>query len=111
MDVPYSSLESQAVLKWSGGSPQRTVAVYNCPKPPSTRISLTLSAITRSREVWLMTTGDAKASAVATLMEEGVTPQLLPAAGALGSHATRVFLDAAAASLLSNCADLRASAR
>ncbi|MDJ0417707.1 MULTISPECIES: 6-phosphogluconolactonase [Rhodococcus] len=99
--------DSPAVLE----KQREVVAVYNCPKPPSTRISLTLSAITRSREVWLMTTGDAKASAVATLMEEGVTPQLLPAAGALGSHATRVFLDAAAASLLSNCADLRASAR
>jgi 6-phosphogluconolactonase len=90
---------------------REVVAVYNCPKPPSTRISLTLSAITRSREVWLMTTGDAKASAVAMLMEQGLTPQQLPAAGALGSHATRVFLDAAAASLLSSCEDLAASAR
>lgn len=79
---------------------REVVAVYNCPKPPSTRISLTLAAITRSRAVWLMTTGEAKASAVATLMGQAATSEQLPAVGAHGSSVTEIFLDRAAARLL-----------
>ncbi|HEX2297601.1 MAG TPA: 6-phosphogluconolactonase, partial [Pseudonocardiaceae bacterium] len=42
---------------------ERTVvAVHGCPKPPPTRITLTLPAIRRAAEVWLMTTGGAKAA-------------------------------------------------
>ncbi|QTJ70160.1 6-phosphogluconolactonase (plasmid) [Rhodococcus sp. ZPP] len=90
--------DSPAVLDMQ----REVVAVYNCPKPPSTRISLTLSAITRSREVWLMTTGEAKAAAVSVLMKKELPAQQLPAAGAQGLSATRLFLDAAAASLLTS---------
>src|SRR6185503_11365378 len=40
------------------------VAVHGCPKPPPTRVSLTLPAIRKATEVWIITTGDAKAGAV-----------------------------------------------
>ncbi|MFJ6677043.1 6-phosphogluconolactonase [Actinosynnema sp. NPDC091369] len=72
------------------------VAVRDCPKPPPTRVSLTLPAIRAAREVWLITTGAAKAAAVAT----GLTDEdesALPAAGARGLRRTLWLLDTAAA--------------
>ena len=76
---------------------ERTVvAVRNCPKPPPTRVSLTLPAIRRAREVWLMTTGEAKAEAVASALT-GADQVDLPAAGATGQVATRWLLDTTAA--------------
>ena len=51
---------------------ERTVvAVRDCPKPPPTRVSLTLPAVRRAQEVWLMTTGEAKAAAVAMALAGG----------------------------------------
>src|SRR6185312_7649309 len=41
------------------------VAVRNCPKPPPTRISLTLPTIRTAHEVWVVTAGEDKAAAVA----------------------------------------------
>ncbi|WP_367137790.1 6-phosphogluconolactonase [Saccharothrix sp. HUAS TT1] len=72
------------------------VAVRDCPKPPPTRVSLTLPAIRAAREVWLMTTGSAKAGAVATGLT-GADEVDLPAAGALGRQRTLWLLDSAAA--------------
>ncbi len=73
------------------------VAVRDCPKPPPTRVSLTLPAIRRAQEVWLMTTGDAKAAAVAMALT-GAGEVQLPAAGATGGHRTLWLLDTTAAS-------------
>jgi 6-phosphogluconolactonase len=76
---------------------ERTVvAVRNCPKPPPTRISLTLPAIRRAREVWLLTTGAAKAAAVAMALG-GAGEVAVPAAGARGRSRTLWLLDRAAA--------------
>ncbi|USX52464.1 6-phosphogluconolactonase [Lentzea sp. HUAS12] len=75
---------------------ERTVvAVRDCPKPPPTRVSLTLSSVRHAQEVWLMTTGEAKAEAVATALS-GADEVELPAAGALGRHRTWWLLDTAA---------------
>ena len=41
------------------------IGVTDSPKPPPRRITLTLPAVRRSREVWLVVSGDAKADAVA----------------------------------------------
>jgi 6-phosphogluconolactonase len=70
----------------------RAVAVRGCPKPPPTRISLTLACIQDSHEVWLMTTGITKAAAVSAALS-GSSPADLPAAGAVGIGATIWFLD------------------
>jgi 6-phosphogluconolactonase len=79
---------------------ERTVvAVRNCPKPPPTRVSLTLPAIRRSSEVWLMTTGSGKADAVAAALA-GTAESQLPAAGAVGRDRTLWLLDEAAAAKL-----------
>jgi 6-phosphogluconolactonase len=72
------------------------VAVRDCPKPPPTRVSLTLPAIRRAERVWLMTAGAAKAEAVAAALA-GADEADIPAAGARGRQETLWLLDAAAA--------------
>ncbi len=75
------------------------VGVPDSPKPPPQRITLTLPAIQRSREVWLVVSGDGKAGAVAAAVG-GADPDDCPAAGAVGREETVWFLDAGAASQL-----------
>jgi 6-phosphogluconolactonase len=73
------------------------VGVENSPKPPPLRITLTLPAVKRSREVWLIVAGENKAEAVAEALG-GADPDDVPAAGAVGREATVWLLDEAAAS-------------
>ncbi|MBX7454505.1 6-phosphogluconolactonase [Mycolicibacterium sp. 3033] len=75
------------------------VGVSDSPKPPPRRITLTLPAVARSREVWLVVSGDGKADAVAAALG-GAAPVDLPAAGAVGREATVWLLDEDAASKL-----------
>jgi 6-phosphogluconolactonase len=75
------------------------VAVRDCPKPPPTRVSLTLPTIRRSTEVWLMTTGAAKAEPVAAALA-GASEEDIPAAGARGQRDTLWILDRSAATAL-----------
>ena len=89
--------ESPAVYE----TERSVVAVRNCPKPPHTRVSLTLPAIRRSHDVWLMTTGEAKADAVALALS-GAGEVQLPVAGARGARRTLWLLDSTAASKLSH---------
>lgn len=74
---------------------QTVVGVHDCPKPPPTRISLTLPAIHAASEVWLLTTGAGKADAVASALG-GADPRDIPAAGARGRDRTLWLLDGAA---------------
>lgn len=80
-------------------SERTVVAVHDCPKPPPTRISLTLRAIRQAREVWLMTTGASKSEAVAAALD-GAEPVEVPAAGARGRERTLWLLDRDAAAQL-----------
>jgi len=75
------------------------VAVRNCPKPPPTRISLTLPTIRTAQEVWVVTAGAGKAAAVAMAFD-GAGEVALPVAGAVGQARTLWLLDRAAASKL-----------
>ena len=75
------------------------VGVEDSPKPPPRRITLTLPAIQRSREVWLMVSGSAKADAVAAAVG-GADPVAVPAAGAVGREQTVWLLDNEAAAKL-----------
>ena len=77
------------------------VGVENSPKPPPRRITLTLPAVQRSREVWLVVSGEAKADAVAAAIG-GAKPADVPSAGAVGREATVWLLDATAASKLAD---------
>jgi 6-phosphogluconolactonase len=75
------------------------VSVEDSPKPPPQRITLTLPAIQRSREVWLMVSGAGKADAVAAAIG-GAPPASVPAAGAIGLETTLWLLDEQAAAKL-----------
>ncbi|BBY29706.1 6-phosphogluconolactonase [Mycolicibacterium sediminis] len=75
------------------------VGVTDSPKPPPLRITMTFPAVTLSREVWLVVSGDEKAEAVASAIG-GASPEDVPAAGAVGREATVWLLDEAAASRL-----------
>jgi 6-phosphogluconolactonase len=76
------------------------VGVVDSPKPPPRRITLTLPAVRRSRQVWIVTTGEAKADAVAAAVG-GADADDWPAAGAVGTEQTIWLLDEAAAGKLS----------
>jgi 6-phosphogluconolactonase len=75
------------------------IAVTDSPKPPPRRITLTLPAVRRAREVWLVVAGAEKAEAAAAAIG-GAAPVDVPAAGAIGREATVWLLDKAAASEL-----------
>jgi 6-phosphogluconolactonase len=75
------------------------LGVEDSPKPPPQRITLTLPAIQRSREVWLLVSGAEKAEAVAAAIG-GADPVSVPAAGAVGREGTVWFLDTQAAAQL-----------
>lgn len=80
-------------------SERLVVGVTDSPKPPPRRITLTLPAVARSREVWLVVSGAGKAEAVAAAIN-GAAPVDVPAAGAVGREATVWLLDEDAASKL-----------
>jgi 6-phosphogluconolactonase len=75
------------------------VAVRGAPKPPPTRLTLTLPAICSAREIWIIASGPEKAGAV-RLALSGVGPVQVPAAGAQGRQRTLYLLDRGAAGRL-----------
>jgi 6-phosphogluconolactonase len=75
------------------GATGTAIAVHESPKPPPTRISLTMPAIQRADEVWLIASGDGKADAVGAARHGGN----VPAASATGRRRTLWLLDEAAA--------------
>ena len=78
---------------------RQVVGVTDSPKPPPRRITLTLPAVQRSREVWLVVAGADKADAVAAAIG-GADSDDVPAAGAKGRDSTMWLLDDEAASRL-----------
>jgi 6-phosphogluconolactonase len=75
------------------------VAVHGAPKPPPTRVTLTLPAIRSAREVWLLAAGEDKAKAAALALSAPGAVQT-PAAGAHGTARTLWLLDRTAAAEL-----------
>ncbi len=75
------------------------IGVRGSPKPPPTRITLTLPAIRCAAEVWLIVSDSAKAAAVTMALSAAGEVQV-PAAGATGRRRTLWLLDRAAASKL-----------
>jgi 6-phosphogluconolactonase len=72
------------------------VAVRGAPKPPPTRLSLTLPAINAAREIWILAAGAEKAGAVALALSDA-GPVQVPAAAARGRQRTLFLLDREAA--------------
>jgi 6-phosphogluconolactonase len=69
-------------------------AVHDSPKPPPTRITLTMPSIRTADEVWLIAAGAEKAEAVGAALGGDTS---LPAATAAGTSRTVWLLDTAAA--------------
>lgn len=75
------------------------VAVHGCPKPPPTRVTMTLPTICAATEAWVLVSGESKAEAT-RLALSGAGPVQIPVAGVSGRARTLWLLDAAAASQL-----------
>jgi 6-phosphogluconolactonase len=73
------------------------VEVFDSPKPPPVRISLTFPALNNSAAVWFVVSGEGKADAVARALGDGTLDDT-PARGAHGRTETTWLLDVAAAS-------------
>ena len=71
-----------------------TAAAFNSPKPPPTRVTLTMPTIQTADEVWLIAAGPDKTDAVGRALNGD---KLLPAAHAAGASKTYWLLDRAAA--------------
>lgn len=74
-------------------------AVRGAPKPPPTRLTLTLATLGRAREVWFVVSGDEKSGAVRRALS-GARPEQVPAAGPRGRQRTLWLLDSTAAGQL-----------
>lgn len=79
---------------------ERTVVeVFDSPKPPPVRLSLTMPALNHADSVWFLVSGEDKAEAVERALGPG-TLVGTPATGVRGGHETVWLLDDAAASAL-----------
>lgn len=78
---------------------RRCVEVFDSPKPPPERITLTFPALNHSKEVWFLVSGDGKADAVSQVMA-GSPVAKTPASGVTGRERTLWLLDEPAASRL-----------
>ncbi|MFW0110493.1 6-phosphogluconolactonase [Rothia sp. P13129] len=77
------------------------VAIHQSPKPPSTRVSLTLPVICYARRIWFLISGEDKIQAASRLVEtrdlpyEKITAQMLrqtPARGARALERTTILI-------------------
>ncbi len=74
------------------------LAVYDSPKPPSERVTLTLPAVHSAQRVWLLVAGAEKAEAAGQVAAGN--PNDFPAAGARGATETKLIVAEDAATAL-----------
>ena len=75
------------------------IAVTDSPKPPAERVTLTLPAVRRAEQVWLLVSGEDKAQAAKAIVDRA-NPEDWPAAGAEGTADTLLYLTDDAATAL-----------
>jgi 6-phosphogluconolactonase len=75
---------------------ESVIGVRGAPKPPPTRVSMTLPSLCAARDVWFLAAGAEKAGAVGLALS-GAGPLQAPAAGVTGRRSTTWFLDREAA--------------
>ncbi|MFL1439101.1 6-phosphogluconolactonase, partial [Nocardiopsis protaetiae] len=68
-----------------------TAPVHDAPKPPPTRITLTLPSINNSRQVWVLASGASKAEAVRLGLAD-TDPNVAPVAAVRGTEKTLFWL-------------------
>ncbi len=74
------------------------VELFDSPKPPPVRISMTFPALNHTESVWFLVSGAEKADAVARALANEGSVDETPARGARGLQETRWLLDEDAAS-------------
>ena len=74
------------------------VELFDSPKPPPVRISMTFPALNRAESVWFLVSGEEKADAVSRALADEGTIDETPARGVRGRQETVWLLDEAAAS-------------
>lgn len=79
---------------------RRCVEVFDSPKPPPERISLTFPALNHTSATWFIVSGDGKADAVARALAPEGSLDETPGRGAHGQDETLWLVDEAAASQL-----------
>ncbi len=79
-----------------GVESQPVAAVRDSPKPPPTRITLTMPTLNTGDEVWIIASGSGKAQAVGLALGD-TTAARVPAAGVHGVQRTLWLLDRDAA--------------
>lgn len=75
------------------------IAVTDSPKPPAERVTLTLPAVRRAEQVWLLVSGEDKAQAAKAIVDRANFEEW-PAAGAEGTADTLLYLTDDAATAL-----------
>lgn len=75
------------------------IAVADSPKPPAERVTLTLPAVRRAEQVWLLVSGKDKAQAAKAIVDRANFEEW-PAAGAEGTADTLLYLTDDAATAL-----------
>jgi 6-phosphogluconolactonase len=74
------------------------VELFDSPKPPPVRISMTFPTLNRAESVWFLVSGEEKADAVSRALADDGTIDETPARGVRGRQETVWLLDEAAAS-------------
>ena len=69
---------------------RRIFAITDSPKPPSARVSFTMSTINGAQEVWIVAAGESKAEAVTKIIEGDLS---IPASYVRGHSHTRLIVD------------------
>lgn len=78
---------------------RKVVEVFDSPKPPPVRLSMTFPTLNNADSVWFLVAGEGKAEAVARALGDGTLDDT-PATGVHGHTETLWLLDEAAASQL-----------
>lgn len=78
---------------------RRVVEVFDSPKPPPVRVTMTFPTLNNADAVWFLVAGEGKAEAVARALGDGTIDDT-PATGVSGATETLWLLDEAAASHL-----------
>jgi 6-phosphogluconolactonase len=74
------------------------VELFDSPKPPPVRISMTFPTLNRAEAVWFLVSGEEKSEAVARALADDGTVDETPARGVRGRQETLWLLDEAAGS-------------
>ena len=75
---------------WDHNAKDKVIAVIDSPKPPTERVSFSMSYINSSAQVWIIAAGEEKAGAVTQVLEADLS---VPAGHVMATELTRLIVD------------------